>query len=265
MFSSDKEIILALVTSSCLMIFLVGIIVTAIIKYQNKSRNYIKEMSDLKIKFQEETIQVQFETEEQTLLRISQEIHDNIGQILSLVKLNLNTCDLEDCSPDFKNKIVTTKNLVSKAITDLRQLSKSLNSQHLSRSYLSEALGHELNIINKTGIYSTEIKINGEERTIDPQKQLIIFRISQEVLNNIIKHAKATNIEVTLDYDTEFLNMVIRDNGIGFDMPINETGLSNRGNGLGNIYHRIKVIGGKADIKSERNKGTAVELNIPIE
>jgi two-component system, NarL family, sensor kinase len=263
MFAKDKEIVIAIVTSTSLMIFLVGIIVTAIIKYQNKSRKHFQEMSDLKIMYQEETIKAQIEIEEQTLTRISQEIHDNIGQILSLVKLNLNTLEIEDAEPLIKNKIFTTKDLVGKAINDLRQLSKSLNSIHLSQRYLSESLSIEIDIIKRTGIYHAEITIKGEESPFDPQKQLIIFRIVQESLNNIIKHARARLILLELDYGPEFLILTVKDDGIGFTMsPINAEN-ERKGTGLGNIYHRVKLLGATIKIESANGKGTKVILKVP--
>ena len=133
MFAKNQEIIVAIVTSTSVMVFLVGVIVAAIVRYQSRSRSHNLEVSNLKIKYQEEMIKAQFEKEEQTLTRISQEIHDNIGQILSLVKLNLNTLDLETTTDTIREKVGITKELVSKAIQDLRELSKSLNAIHLAR------------------------------------------------------------------------------------------------------------------------------------
>jgi two-component system, NarL family, sensor kinase len=264
MFAQDKEIIIAVVTSTCLMVFLVGIIVTAIIKYQNKNRKHFQEMHNLKLLYQEEIIKAQIEKEEQTLTRISQEIHDNIGQILSLVKLNLNTLEMEGCDPLIKNKVLGTKDLVGKAINDLRQLSKSLNSIHLSQGYLSEALSLEVEIIKKTGIYNAEFTTQGEERHFDPQKQLIIFRIAQEALNNIIKHAHAHNISVVLNYLPEFLNLTVVDDGDGFTiLPKNSMNTLN-GTGIGNLYHRAKLLGASIDIESAKGKGTSIILTVPI-
>jgi two-component system, NarL family, sensor kinase len=265
MFTKDKEIIIAIVTSSSLIFFLVVIIVAAIIKYQGRSRKYMNEMSDLRIKYQEETIKAQIEKEEQTLTRISQEIHDNIGQILSLVKLNLNTLDIEECTGQVKNKIMTSRDLVGKAIVDLRHLSKSLNSIHLSQGYLSESLRGELDIINKTGLYITQIELSGEEQPFDPQKQLIVFRIAQEAINNIIKHAKASHISIYLDYCDQLLDLVIVDDGAGFNSEFCHAPDSRQsGTGIGNMQNRAALIGGSLEIKSIKGEGTSVHLSIPV-
>jgi signal transduction histidine kinase len=260
----ENEIIFLVITSTILIIFLVAIIVAAIVKYQTGAKKHLNEISTLKISYQEETIKAQIEKEEQTLTRISQEIHDNIGQILSLVKLNLNTLDMTNCAPATKDKVAVTKDLVGKAINDLRQLSKSLNSTHLSQGYLSESLKLELDIINRSGLYNVTYKTEGEEHPFDSQKQLIIFRIAQESLNNIIKHAHARNISVLLNYIPQFLNLTIEDDGTGFNIPENFSNLR-KGTGIGNMHHRAKLIGAEININSIKGQGTSILLTVPIE
>jgi len=245
---------------------MVVIIIVAIVKYQRKTRKYLIEMSELKIKYQEETIKAQLEKEEQTLTRISQEIHDNIGQILSLVKLNLNTLNIEDCPGSVKEKILTSKDLVGKAIVDLRQLSKSLNSLHLSQGYLSELINSELEIINKTGVYGVKFDVTGKEKPFHPQKRLIIFRIAQEALNNIIKHANACHISVTLNYEEKMFGLLIEDDGEGFiNTQLDSAILNESGIGLTNMKNRAQLIGGLLKINSVKGKGTSVHLSVPID
>lgn len=263
MLTQDKEIYLTIIASAFLMLFLVFIIIVAIVKYQIKQRRHLHEINHLKLLFQEEIVKVQIENEEQTLNRISQEIHDNIGQILSLVKLNLNTVKIEKCDPQIQKKIAGTKELVSKAINDLRQLSKSLNSIHLSEQYLSDSLKQEIEIINRTEEYTTELVLRGDERTFDPQKQLIIFRIVQEILNNIVKHAKARLIRVELDYALESFTIRVIDDGVGFDLSsLNLVNGKKSGTGLSNIAYRAKLIGASLDIDSQKGKGTTITLNV---
>lgn len=263
MFASDEEIIVTVIASALLMMFLIVIIVIAIIRYQGRMRLHLQEISNMKIAFQEEILKIQSEIEEQTFQRISEEIHDNIGQILSLAKVNLHTLQLEKEHPAFK-KTVIINDLVGKAIQDLRQLSKSLNSAHLSHQSLSDCIKTELDLIRKTGIYTTNIEEQGEEQTLDPKKQLIIFRMVQEILNNIIKHAKANNIRVLLEF-TPDLSICIRDNGIGFDPDyLDSLKSGERGSGIGNIYRRAKLLNANVDIKSVLNLGTTIKLNIPI-
>lgn len=263
MFASDEEIIVTVIASALLMMFLIVIIVIAIIRYQGRMRLHLQEISNMKIAFQDEILKIQNEIEEQTFQRISEEIHDNIGQILSLAKVNLHTLQLEKDHPAFK-KTTIINDLVGKAIQDLRQLSKSLNSAQLSSRSLSECIKIELDLIGKTGIYTTSFEESGDEQTLDSKKQLIVFRMVQEILNNIIKHAKANNIKVSMEF-TEYLSIRIIDNGVGFGINNAESlPLSEKGSGIGNIYRRAKLLNAEVDIKSSPNCGTTIKLNLPI-
>ncbi len=144
-----------------------------------------------------EILKAQLEMKENTLHTISQEIHDNIGQVLSLVKLNLNTVVLEDCSPAI-GKITASKELVGKAIQDLRNLSKSLNTEHISSGQFFPRLPDRAGYHSENRLPRNQPAGAWHRKALDPQKQLIIFRIAQEVIHNIIKHARARSLSVVL-------------------------------------------------------------------
>lgn len=220
----------------------------------------------MKIAFQDEIHKIQVEIEEQTFQRISEEIHDNIGQVLSLAKLNLHTLQLEKGHPALK-QIETVNELVSKAISDLRQLSKSLNSAQLSQYSLFQCIQLELETIKKTGLYKTELEEEGEEYTFSPEKQLILFRMIQEVLTNIIKHAKAQKILVLIHYLPDKFQLKIKDDGIGFDLGSTENqNLLGRGSGIGNILRRSKLLNAEVNFSSPENQeGTLFQLTMPYE
>ena len=135
-------------------------------------------------------LQTQLEIQEQTLKTISQEIHDNIGQVLSLAKLNLSRMDINK-QDQLKEKIADSKNLVSKAIQDLRDLARSMNTDNITAMGLAKALEYEVEMLRKTG-FVVSFDVNGNVVRQEPQKELILFRIIQEIFNNIIKHAEST-------------------------------------------------------------------------
>jgi len=260
MFPQDKEIFITIIASTALMVFLVAVIVFAVVRFQNKLRKHMQEINELKLDFQKEVLKSQLEKEEQTMHRISQEIHDNIGQLLSVVKLNLSIMQTSSFNEAFREKLNTTAEIVSKAITDLRQLSKSLNSLHLMQIPISMALQNEMNIINNTRQLQANLEVKGEELQFEPQKQLILFRILQEALNNTLKHAKATTLLIQLNYQDEQLLMKVKDNGIGFDnLAINRI----KGTGIGNMQYRAGLIGAELNIYSEKNKGTTLSIYAP--
>lgn len=265
MLESDEEIYLTAIKGALLITFLVIIIIVAIVKYYTRLKNHLQEVNELESNYQQEILKTQIEIQEQTFNNISQEIHDNLGQSLSLVKLNLNRLKLE-CIDKNIEKVDDMINEIGKVINDLRSLSKSLNSDYLIHQNLNEAIKFEMNRIKKTGLFSIEIIENGEILSIDPKKKLIIIRTIQEVLNNIIKHAEANKISVILKYTSSNLLIQIVDNGKGFDTKklSNSESDSTRGVGIYNMFHRIKLIDGSFGIKSSIGSGTNISIDLPI-
>jgi two-component system NarL family sensor kinase len=205
----------------------------------------------------------QIEIQEQTFQNISQEIHDNIGQVLSLAKLNLGTMDTNQ-PETLQQKIDDSKKLVGKAIQDLRDLSKSLNTDYVSDMGLLRAVEYELEMIGKGGMFSTQLTLEGLPAKLDSQKELIIFRIIQEVINNIIKHSKANKILVQVAYLPGNFSIAITDNGTGFDLSLLQGENSQFGLGLRNMHKRSQLIGASFSITSTLGTGTTVTVSLPL-
>jgi signal transduction histidine kinase len=232
-------------------------------RVERKERNlYLKEKEDLKNSFDKLLLESKYEIQEQTLKNISQEIHDNIGQVLTLVKVNLININPEQPT-QVQERLADSQQLVSKAIRDLRDLSKSLNTDYVMDMGLVKSIEYELEQMDKIGAYTTELHITGEAYRIEPQRELILFRIYQEVLNNIIKHAAATHVSVQLHYAPALFNLVVQDNGKGFDV---QAVLNNKDAGLGirNMYNRAALTGAAFDIASNSSGTTiAIRLSVP--
>lgn len=256
----ETEEIKLLINAITIILLLLGIFfLLFFLLYKKKQNIQQKKILDLN----KEILQSQLEIQEQTLQNISQEIHDNIGQILSLTKLNLGTMDID--KPDqLRQKIEDSKKLVGKAIQDLRDLSKSLNTDYVSDMGLPEAINYELEMIRKSGAYTTTLQTEGLPVKLEAQKELIIFRIIQEVINNIIKHAKANTIHIQLTYTPETFSITVNDNGSGFDLtPLNAGDNSKFGLGLRNMHKRAGLIGAEFTIASSLGAGTTVTLILP--
>ncbi|WKN30838.1 histidine kinase [Porifericola rhodea] len=243
------------------LLLITAFIVGFIFVHQRQYHKYLQEKEELKNLYKQEILKAQLEIKEQTLNTLSQEIHDNIGQVLSLAKLNLSTLQRHTDKYTLE-KVRHTKELIGKSIQDLRNLSKSMNSEYILNQELSHALQKELDMINKTGMYATELKLSGTEVPISPQKKLILFRISQEILNNAIKHSQAKTIAINIGYSTDGLNLGFQDDGKGLDMAMLSR---SSGTGLGNIIHRAKVIGATAQFDSQPLKGTQIQISLPTE
>lgn len=222
------------------------------------------EKLNLQNEFQQTLLRTELEIQEQTLKNISWEIHDNIGQILSLAKLNLGTVDMND-PITVHEKIDDSKSLISKAIQDLRDVAKGLNTDYIKTLGLAKSTEHELEIIKKTGWFETLFETTGEIYKLEPQKELILFRIVQESFNNIIKHAKAGIIVVKINYQADCFSLKIHDNGHGFDVnDVNTNNTDSPGLGIKNMSDRAQIIGAQLTITSSAGNGTTVDIKLPI-
>ena len=235
-------------------------IISLFLNYRNKRLQAIQEKEKMQAAFNQQLLQSQLEMQEHTSNIISAEIHDNVGQILSLAKVQLNIIDQGETLD--RTLLADAKESVSKAMTDLRDIAKSLNSEQIKLSSLQEITELELHRINRLGLMATSLKTNGETKNLQEQKKLIIFRIIQESLQNIIKHSGAKKIEIWFHYEKDNLKIEVVDNGKGFDKTLLER---KEGLGLQNIMSRALVIGGKANINSVPGQGTVITIISPYE
>lgn len=226
---------------------------------RKEKEEYRREKEELKNRFDKLLLQSKFEIQEQTLKNVSLEIHDNIGQILSLVKLNIVTI-ASDNQYSSATALRASADLLSKAISDLRDLSKSLNTEYIIELGLLKAIEYNLEQIKRLGNYETDLKITGTPYRIEAQKELIVFRMFQEILNNIIKHAHATIITVELNYLQNKFDLKVSDNGKGFDTSANS---NKAGLGLRNIRSRAVLLEAICDIQSNQN-GTSVCISMNV-
>jgi signal transduction histidine kinase len=254
--NSFDDITVVIVIGTLLLITIAAFIVSFIFIYRARQRQHLQEKQQLYGRFQEELLRTQLEIQEQTFQNISQEIHDNIGQSLSLAKLNLNTVDLQKADAAMQ-KIINTKELVSKAIYDLRDISRSLNADSRLSSGLLKAVEQELSLIEKAGVFETEFIVTGKPVTMDRKKEFILFRILQEAMNNAIKHSQAKKIVIRAIFSESTVTMEVENDGPGFS-----TSQITDGSGLRNMRSRVELLGGEFNIKSG-SSGTVVQLTIP--
>ena len=263
-----NDIDLTILAATVVLLLFVSVIIIIFLWYDKNKRMNREKLRDIEMKnqerearFQQEIIKTQMEIQEQTLKLISQEIHDNIGQVLSLAKLNLNTIDLQR-QQELVDKINESKQLVAKAIQDLRDLSRSFNTDSIAAMGLQRAIAYQLDLIRKSN-YETRFEINGEPFRMDPRQELIIFRIIQESINNIIRHARATRIIINATYSPGGLQLQVSDNGEG--IQFSSPGLSGTPAGLGirNMETRAKMIQAVFNLHSVVGEGTTITLFIP--
>ena len=251
-------VIIFIIISVILILFLIIFITIIIYRYQQKQNAYFKDIESLKASHQNTLLQSQLEIQEQTFQNISREIHDNIGQKLSLAKLHLNTLSYADTT-NTREQVNESINIISEAINDLSDLSHSLSSEIIMNNGLIKALEFEAAQMQRSGIYKIHFSISGNPVFMDANTELVLFRITQEALNNIIRHAGASLIDFHLYYNTSSLVLTIKDNGKGFNIAGSEAGT-----GLLNMKKRTLLLNGKLDIISSENTGTQIKIEIPL-
>jgi signal transduction histidine kinase len=254
-------IIVSIAVTSFFILVLISCIAYMIFKYQKRQIDHQSRIATLTSNFEKTLLSTQIEIQEQTFQNISREIHDNIGLSLTLAKLNLNTIAWNNTTSS-KEKVTGSVEFISKAIEDLSYISKNLNTDFIEENGLLNALELEIKKIKKLGLFQIQFEVVGSPIYMNTQKELVIFRIIQEVLNNSIKHSQATSISVFLNYIPDMVLVELADNGNGFvDEP--DDNKTKKGTGLLNIVKRASLIDGHCEVKSEHGKGTAVKMQIP--
>ncbi|MEZ4901180.1 MAG: ATP-binding protein [Spirosomataceae bacterium] len=194
--------------------------------------------------------------------QIGRDLHDNLGQLLSVAMLQLHMLEGDVAHLP---QIRELREVISKTIYELRSLSKSLDGGLVQDFGLVESLSHELLRMRNTQKYQTEITIEGQVYRLEGKKEIVLFRVAQEILNNIMKHAAAKRVQISLHYTSHCFMLVVEDDGKGFDY---ETFLKNNtstsGAGLRNIRRRIEILGGTYTISTAEGQGTKIVIKLPI-
>ena len=228
-----------LVIIICITILLgfVLFIVKIISLHQKSREHFLLDLEEMKINFKNEILQSELEMQEQTFEDISMEIHDNIGQILLVSKLNLTM--IEQAAPEVNEKIQYAVELLSRAMKDLRQLSRRLDSDIIRQEGLYKAVNEYIEQLRKSVTKEIIFNAQGMPDQLTLEKELILFRILQEAINNILKHADASRIIVDLNFSHEELQLEITDNGKGFNLA-DVSGQPGAGAGLKIMQKRIR-------------------------
>jgi signal transduction histidine kinase len=254
----SNNLLQAIQLTAILVTLLASFIVYFVILYRNKQVKNQREQEQLQASFRQELLKTQIEVQDQTLDHISSEIHDNITQVLSFVKLSLaSVASITD--GEKKSKINEARELVAQAITDLRDLSKSLSFEQINSLGLVKTIQKEAERINKSGLLEVSIIKKGQTYSLGHQRELVLFRIFQETLNNTLKHARAKHLKIILQYHPDLFNLTLEDDGSGFSVQMID---NKHGSGLKNIENRASLIGGTASIESAPDKGCRTKISL---
>ncbi|GAB3960853.1 hypothetical protein GCM10028805_59090 [Spirosoma harenae] len=264
MLSLPTDVVLIILLGTVLFLSLGGFITLLLFVYKQRYKAHQQELITLQETAQRELLQSQLEVQNQTLQQIARELHDNIGQLLSVVVMRLNTLEDETEAPSSQESIQETRDLVRKTIAEVRMLSKTLDHDTVGRFGLLPSLRLELERIQRAGKLETELSVVGDDYSLDEKTEMVLLRMTQESLNNALKHAKASKLQVIADYTSDTFRLAIVDDGAGFNVSeATSRTIDQSGAGLTNLYHRAKLLGGSCTIESQPGAGTSIEIQLP--
>ncbi len=252
----DNQFLIITVASTFLVVLLCSFIISFIVHYKRRQNEHELEKQNLKLEYERESDKALLELSEQTMRIISQEIHDNVGQTLTLAKLQVNTLSSENMI----NQKETCNELLTRAIQDLRDMSRLLQGNFVLEHGLEKSISRELALIESAGVIKCELNSQIGGFSFKPEFEVILFRCAQETLNNVLKYASASAITLSIYIYNHRLIMKIQDNGIGFDVEKNIKGL-----GLINIQNRAKILNGSCLIESIIGQGSTVTFDVPLQ
>jgi signal transduction histidine kinase len=256
--AANNEIKVIIILSTLAFLLAPAFLLLYIRSYNRRKKDHLTEKQTLQQEYEADLLRTQLEVQEQTMRTIAADLHDNIGQLLSLTSLTLGSIMVADDKA--AKKLDDSQQLVRRSIKELRQLANLLHGEKIIENGLVDAIKYEVEWLKKSGTYEVSFDNFIEEKhEITAEKSLILFRLLQEVINNIIKHAGATRINISLNQIQHHILLSITDNGIGF----NPEKASKAGMGLSNLLRRTKSIQGELDIISAPDEGTTIAVKVP--
>jgi signal transduction histidine kinase len=255
-FVNDLVLFISIITFlTIVLVILIGYIFFA---YQKRQLIYKKGIEEINLAHKTKLLDTKIQVQEHTFQQISSDIHDNIGQKLSLAKLQLNKIDFEH-NHKTKDVINDVVQIITDSLNDLRDLSRSLSTDLIKSNGFIRAMENEIVQLNKIGHFVFKMRVVGDSVFLDVEKEVVLFRMAQEIIANIIKHSSARKIELELHFIGNQLTLNFADDGKGFE--INKVKDSN---GILNIKRRAETLGGNAVFTSTLGQGTIVNIKIPI-
>lgn len=248
---SSTDIIVILCSIIILIVLLILIVIYGV---------FIKKKSELLLIhqqkeaiFEQELARSQVELQNQTLKYIGQELHDDLGQKLSVARLM--TSKLKHADPADLRIVEEINLILGESLQDIRNISKSFITPAADVGDFVESLEKEVFRIKRLSLLEVDYRINRHNLPINAEHGLILFRIIQECITNVIKHSRSKSIQIIVEDRPKQTKFVISDKGIGFKTARNFEGI-----GLKNMINRAKIINAEFKISSEENQGTAVTI-----
>ncbi|MCC9135451.1 sensor histidine kinase [Pontibacter silvestris] len=255
-----------LLITPVLLILAMGIILFVVL-YQRRMLQHQEHVRDLLDIKQRQLLKATIQAEEEERRRIARDLHDEVGAMLSLVKLNLSqlTRQQELELPAVVAVGQKAKEQLDEVISSVRRIAHDLMPVVLEKMGLPIAIeGMKHALPYESGI-KMDVTYNDKKRRVEPKLELLLYRIVQELFNNTLKHAKASRISINLIFEEDKVKLIYTDNGVGFNYEalLQDKTMAD-GLGLVNIQSRIALLNGSVDFQSNEGAGTKAVFIINI-
>lgn len=238
-----------------LVLFLLAVIVFVLFSVFMKRKNaLLREQIEAEKRYERAIAETQIEIREETLRNISWELHDNIGQLLTLAKIKAQNVEGGD-------EMLEVAETIGAGLQELRALSRAINPEALNGQSLIRSLEVEVARFNRLKYLTADYELLGDPVPLDPKAEIVLFRIVQEFMTNTMKHSKASSLKISVHFKVDALEVTAVDNGVGFESEK----LADKGIGLSNIDKRAELIRASAKINSIPGAGTRLVLIYPLE
>ncbi len=257
----NKNIINYILASLMLVFLLLSMLIFFF--YKNRQQLQKAKIQELEKEKQLQATEAILKGQEEERSRIAKDLHDGLGGILSGLKYSLN--DMKEnviLSAENATSFTRSIDMLDSGIQELRRIAHNMMPENLVKFGLDTALHDYCQSISSTNVlHITYASFKMEDYKADINVNITIYRIIQELINNTIKHANATEMIVQVSHDENKLHVTVEDNGKGFDVgQIRQF----KGAGWSNIFNRVEYLKGRIDIDSDAKDGTAVNIEIPL-
>ncbi|MBA6152473.1 sensor histidine kinase [Gelidibacter maritimus] len=257
----NKEEIALIGYVTLVVVLLATMVIVFFVAFQKRKNKLLLEKVKQQKQFEETVAKTSEEIQEQTLKYLGEELHDNIGQLLSLASMQMGMLGVK-ITPDIKEPFTETQKIIRESLNEVRALSKSLNADVIQNRGFEKSINAEIVRLNRMKLITAEFVVLGEVTPFKNKKDgIILFRILQEFISNTVKHSKAKVLQILLDYRQDAMLIIkAADDGQGFDLDAVKDS-----SGLLNMKNRAELTESTFSFSSQPNNGTQLEIHYPIE
>lgn len=251
------ELLITMILFNIFFVLFVAAVMVYIRKYKQRKKEYLNEIEVKNEIHKRELLATQLEIQQATMQQIGRELHDNIGQKLTLVSLYTQQLLYENKVPEVSERIDQVSQIINQSLQDLRSLSKTLTDDNINQKEIVTLIQEEVDNTNSLKKCKVNFEHNFKQLDLGFVHKNVLLRITQEFIQNSIKHAQCKNIFIKLNTSEEALwELNIKDDGVGFD----QSKITSNGIGLTNMKNRAAIIGADFSLESQESMGTTLNI-----